>query len=178
MSNYLIGGANTARAVQVLGAPEGTDRHHGAPISLSASEDETLEAARAAWAGLKNRTFEGWIAIGKGIRIIRRRANQLGGRKTFQRLMAEQGFRIDGPKSERQSDKTTAIQLLQVMEQETEVKRNSSRPTWLCSKKTKSSSNRAPSTYSIPKTPRIARSPKRRSGGCPAGAVGPGECPS
>jgi len=72
--------------------------------------------------GLKKRTFEGWIAIGKGIRILRRRADQLGGRKTFQRLMAEQGFRIDGPQAERQFDKTTATRLLQVMEQETEVR--------------------------------------------------------
>jgi hypothetical protein len=114
----------TAQALQVLGAPEGenVNRHHNAPTFLSASEGETLEAARAAWAGLKKRTFEGWIAIGKGIRILRRRADQLGGRKTFQRLMAEQGFRIDGPKSERQFDKTTAIRLLQVMEQETEVR--------------------------------------------------------
>ena len=40
--------ANAAQAPQVLGAPEGTDRLHNAPISLSASEDETLEAARSA----------------------------------------------------------------------------------------------------------------------------------
>ena len=98
------------------------DRHHNAPTSLSASEDETLEAARAAWVHVKKRTFEAWITIGKGIRILRRRADNIGGRKTFHRLLAEQGFRIDGPKPERQFDKTTATRLLQVMEQETEVR--------------------------------------------------------
>jgi hypothetical protein len=110
--------------LQVLGAPEGksVDRHHNAPTPLSASEDEVLEAARVEWAALKKRTFASWMAIGKGIRILRQRADRLGGRKTFQRLMAEQGFRINGPKSEWQFDKTTAIRLLKVMEQETEVR--------------------------------------------------------
>ena len=107
-----------AQALQLLGA---TEPQRNVSTSFSASEDEALEAARAAWVGLK-RTFEGWIAIGQGIRILRRRADQLGGRKTFQRLMAEEGFRIDGPKAERQFDKTTATRLLKVMEQETEVK--------------------------------------------------------
>jgi hypothetical protein len=115
---------DTAQALQFLGATENesVDRHHNAPTSLSASDDETLEAARVAWAGQKKRTFEGWITIGKGIRILRRRADHIGGRKTFHRLLAEQGFRVDGPKLERQFDKTTATRLLQVMEQETEVR--------------------------------------------------------
>jgi len=112
--------ADTAQALQLLGATE--RQQPNVSTSFSASEDEALEAARAAWVGLRKRTFEGWIAIGKGIRILRRRADQLGGRKTFQRLMAEQGFRIDGPKAERQFDKTAATRLLQVMEQETEVR--------------------------------------------------------
>jgi hypothetical protein len=114
----------TAQAFQVLGAPEGegVNRHHNAPTSLSAFEDEALEAARTEWAALKKRTFASWMIVGKGIRTLRQRADRLGGRKTFQRLMAEQGFRIDGPKSERQFDKTTAVRLLQVMEQETEVR--------------------------------------------------------
>jgi hypothetical protein len=112
----------TAQAFQVLGAPEGVGRHHNAPTSLSAFEDEALEAARTEWATLKKRTFASWMIVGKGIRTLRQRADRLGGRKTFQRLMAEQGFRIDGPKSERQFDKTTAVRLLQVMEQETEVR--------------------------------------------------------
>ena len=114
----------TAQPFQVLGAPEGesVDRHHNAPTSFSAFEDDALEAARTEWAALKKRTFASWMAIGKGIRILRLRADRLGGRNTFQRLMAEQGFRMDGPKPERQFDKTTAIRLLRVMEQETEVR--------------------------------------------------------
>lgn len=71
---------------------------------------------------VKKRTFEAWITIGKGIRILRQRADRIGGRKTFHRLLAEQGFRVDGPKLERQFDKTSATRLLQVMEQETEVR--------------------------------------------------------
>jgi len=110
---------DTTQAFQLLGA---TESQRNVSTSFSASEDETLEAARAAWAGLSKRSFEGWIAIGRGIRILRRRADQLGGRNTFQRLMAEQGFRMDGPKPERQFDKTTASRLLLVMEQETEVR--------------------------------------------------------
>jgi hypothetical protein len=112
----------SSAAFQVLGAPEGVGRHHNAPTSLFAFEDEALEAARTEWAALKKRTFTSWMIVGKGIRTLRQRADRLGGRKTFQRLMAEQGLRIDGPKSERQFDKTTAVRLLQVMEQETEVR--------------------------------------------------------
>jgi hypothetical protein len=89
-------------------------------ISFSSLEDADLEAAREAWFGLK-RSFEGWMAVGKGIRILRQRADRLGGRNTFARLMAEQGFRMDGRKGERQFDKSTVTRLLQVMRHEPEV---------------------------------------------------------
>ena len=87
---------------------------------FSTAEDTQLDAAREVWSGLK-RTFQSWMVLGRGVRIIRQRADQIGGRKTFQRLMAEQGFQMDGPKAQRQFNKVTATRLLQVMAREPEV---------------------------------------------------------
>jgi hypothetical protein len=89
-------------------------------VRFSSSEDADLEAAREACFTLK-RSFSAWLTVGKGIGILRQRADRLGGRKTFARLMAEQGFRMDGPKAERQFTKSTATRLLQVMERKHEV---------------------------------------------------------
>jgi hypothetical protein len=89
-------------------------------VTFSSCEDKELEAARQAWFEQK-RTYERWLVIGRGIRILRRRADRLGGRQTFARLMAEQGFRMDGPKPERQFSKSTVTRLLQVIEREPEV---------------------------------------------------------
>jgi hypothetical protein len=88
---------------------------------LPPSEDQILEAAREAWVYLKKRTFEQYLTIGEGIMVLRARADRLGGRKTFAGLMAEQGFKIDGPKAERTFNKVTASNLERVMKHKAEV---------------------------------------------------------
>jgi hypothetical protein len=70
----------------------------------------------------EKRSFERWLIIGKAVRILRKRADLLNlGRKTFARLMEEQGFKMDGPKPQRQFNKVAITRLLQVMEHEREV---------------------------------------------------------
>jgi hypothetical protein len=38
------------------------------------------------------RTFELWLAVGKAVKTLRARADKIGGRKTFQRLLDQNGF--------------------------------------------------------------------------------------
>ena len=109
---------DTSATFQLPGATE-TETNQSA--SFSTSEDQALEAAREALATEK-RSFERWLVIGRGVKILRQRADLLNlGRKTFARLMEEQGFKMDGPKPGRQFDKSTVTRLLQVMEREREV---------------------------------------------------------
>jgi hypothetical protein len=58
---------------------------------LTQDERTLVEAAKEAWKSLK-RTFDQWITLGRGIACLRERANQVGGRNTFQRLMEENGL--------------------------------------------------------------------------------------
>jgi hypothetical protein len=103
---------------QSFGCAGSTETNQSA--TFSSSEDTQLEAAREAWFGQK-RTFERWLVIGRGVRILRQRADRLHGRQTFARLMAEQGFKMDGPKPERQFEKATVTRLIRVIDHESEV---------------------------------------------------------
>ena len=58
---------------------------------LSQDERQLVDAAKEAWFALK-RTFDQWITIGRGVVCLRERADQLGGRTAFQRLMIENGL--------------------------------------------------------------------------------------
>jgi hypothetical protein len=53
--------------------------------------DTEVQAAGAAWVTIK-KTLDTWVTIGRGVARIRERATQIGGRKTFARLMADAGL--------------------------------------------------------------------------------------
>jgi hypothetical protein len=80
----------------------------------------TIEAGRTAMTSLR-KTFDLWIAVGRAVETLALKAERIGGRQTFKRLMAQNGFKIDGPATERQLDKSIISKLLRIMENLTEV---------------------------------------------------------
>jgi hypothetical protein len=60
-------------------------------IALPPEVEVLGEAARNAWTSLR-KTFEQWISIGQFVVALRARAEQIGGRYTFQRLMIQEGL--------------------------------------------------------------------------------------
>jgi hypothetical protein len=77
------------------------------PVTYGIDENVLLEAARDAWGSLKN-TFEHWISIGHALKILRDKADRLGGRWSFQKLREQQGLG--------ELDKGTITRLLRIME--------------------------------------------------------------
>ena len=59
---------------------------------LSAYEHKIVEAGREALRSLRRRTFDHWMVIGRGIKVLRAKADRLGGTKTFRRLLAQNGY--------------------------------------------------------------------------------------
>jgi hypothetical protein len=82
---------------------------HNAPESANLSADELpiVEAGRTAMQSLR-KTFELWTTVGRAMETLRSRADRLGGRQTFQRLLDQQGFG--------DLDKATVARLLRIME--------------------------------------------------------------
>lgn len=89
------------------------DRYDNAPESANLTEDERVEvgAAREAWGSIK-RTFDMWVTIGRGIQRLRAKADAIGGRRTFQRLMDQNGLgELCSPKL-----KAVTTRLLKIMD--------------------------------------------------------------
>jgi hypothetical protein len=101
---------------------EKEDRFHNQPEtgSLSLAEHATVEAGRLAMSSL-NKTLDLWIAIARAIKTLRDKANRLGGRWDFQRLMAQNGFRMDGTPHEKILDKAIVSKLLTILDRLPEV---------------------------------------------------------
>ena len=66
-------------------------RYGANAIEISSETNIKADAARQALLALR-KTFQHWVMIGEAIVALRERANELGGRKTFQRLMEQQGL--------------------------------------------------------------------------------------
>lgn len=77
-------------------------------IELTAAEIVVCEAARQAWKGLRRQTFESWLTLGKGLATLRAKADTMGGRKAFQRLLAQEQLDV--------LNKSTTTRLLQIIE--------------------------------------------------------------
>jgi hypothetical protein len=97
---------------------DGHRRYHNAPEAgaLTLLEHERVEAACTAWRSLKEtikRTFESWITIGQGLQTLRQKADQLGGRNTFDRLRHQAGLG--------EIDKATVSRLLHIVQRCSEV---------------------------------------------------------
>ena len=102
--------------------PEKIDRYDNQPEtgSLSLAEHATVEAGRLAMSSL-NKTLDLWIAIARAIKTLRDKADRLGGRWDFQRLMAQNGFRMDGTPHEKVLDKAIVSKLLTILDRLPEV---------------------------------------------------------
>jgi hypothetical protein len=89
---------------------------HNAPESsnLTTEERTYIEAGLAALALLR-KTFESWVAVGRAIQTLRAKADRMGTRKAFARLLEQQRF------DEFIRDKSTCTRLLRIMENLGEV---------------------------------------------------------
>jgi hypothetical protein len=95
------------------GKPSNSDN---APESAGLTPDERtyIEAGLAALALLR-KTFESWVAVGRAIQTLRAKADRIGTRKAFARLLEQQRF------DEFIRDKSTCTRLLRIMENLGEV---------------------------------------------------------
>jgi hypothetical protein len=87
---------------------------HSAPESGNLSQDEIVdvEAGLTAMRSL-HKTFDLWVAVGRAVVTLRGKADRMGGRQTFRRLLDQQGFG--------DLDKATATRLLQILDRLAEV---------------------------------------------------------
>lgn len=60
-------------------------------IELTQDERAVVTSASQTW-GFVRKTLDNWITIGKGIAVLRAKANRTGGRDTFAELMEANGF--------------------------------------------------------------------------------------
>jgi hypothetical protein len=74
-------GSTSARAARTYRSPPATTRYYG-----------------GVW-----KTFDHWVTIGRGVMRLRERADQLKGRKTFQRLMEQHASASCAPRRRRRS---------------------------------------------------------------------------
>jgi hypothetical protein len=77
-------------AIAGLSSPPADHNISGLP-SLSPEESICVEQARAALASVK-RTFEFWVALARGLAMLRAKADAIGGSFTFARLREREGF--------------------------------------------------------------------------------------
>jgi hypothetical protein len=77
-------------AIARLSSPPADHNLPGLP-SLSPEEIVCVEQARAALASAK-RTFEFWVALARGLAMLRAKADAVGGSFTFARLREREGF--------------------------------------------------------------------------------------
>ena len=66
-------------------------RYHNQIGGLTQDARIEVDAAATSWVVIR-KTFDHWVTIGRGVMRLRERADQLKGRKTFQRLMEQHGL--------------------------------------------------------------------------------------
>jgi hypothetical protein len=83
--------AARARANAAVEGDSKPGRFHNAPESRAFSQDEkvVLENSRQAW-GVIRKTFDSYVTVGRGVMLIRDKADAIGGRKTFARLLEQE----------------------------------------------------------------------------------------
>ena len=60
--------------------------------ALSANEHKIVAGGREALRSLGRRTFELWMVVGRGIKVLRAKADRLGGTKAFRRVLVQNGY--------------------------------------------------------------------------------------
>ncbi len=68
--------------------------------AFSMAENVEIEAGRTAYASIK-KTFDLWIAIGRAVVVLRAKADRIGKRTAFARLMDQQGLSMQAATSTR-----------------------------------------------------------------------------
>lgn len=98
------------------------ERYHNQPETgaLSLAEHASVEAGRLAMTSL-HKTLDLWMAIARAVKVLSDKADRIGGRQTFKRLMAQNGFRMDGGPHEKVIDKGVVSKLLNILDHEVEV---------------------------------------------------------
>jgi hypothetical protein len=94
-------------------------RYHNAPDLdvFSSDEKAALDLALQSWGAIK-KTFDHWMIIMRAVRICRARADGLGGRNAFKRLMAQSGL----GQLVNQKHKSICSHLLRIADHEAEVR--------------------------------------------------------
>jgi len=89
-------------------------QYHNQPESdtLSADEHKIVEGGREALCSLA-RTFDLWMVVGEGMKVLRAKADRIGGKKAFRRLLAK--YRYDS------LDNAVVTKLLKIMDRRCEV---------------------------------------------------------
>src|SRR5262245_43996511 len=88
------GGENPA--AEDLSSHMGTENQHHTAPELAELDDErqaTDEDGAEVIAAIK-KTFDHWTMIGRGVAILRREADRLGGRNTFHSLLEKNGYGV------------------------------------------------------------------------------------
>ena len=86
------------------------DGHKNTDLNPTDDERRILDAARAAAVALK-RTFDNWVTMGRGLQLLRKKADILGTRNAFNDLRDQLGL------GDRFFNKTLVSKLLRVMDE-------------------------------------------------------------
>jgi hypothetical protein len=91
--------------------------------AIIAEEDRLIADARKAGVEIQKttqKTFEAWIALGRGVRAARNRADRIKGKKVFEHILAQEGLaKFLG--NTVVSIRSTATRLLKILEHEAAV---------------------------------------------------------
>lgn len=79
-------------------------------LDLTHNERTVLDAAHTGLIALK-KAFEHWTMIGRGLQVLRAKADRMGGRQTFDRLREQAGL------GQQHLDKTVVSKLLRMMDE-------------------------------------------------------------
>jgi hypothetical protein len=88
-------------------------------INFSMEDHQIFEAARVAVASL-SKTFELWMTVARGVELARAKADRIGRRNAFQRILEQQGLAAVLGK-EWPAQKSTASKLLMILKRLPEV---------------------------------------------------------
>jgi hypothetical protein len=99
------------------------ESHHNVPelAGMTAEEREIVDRGAASIESLK-RTFDHWMVIGNGLKIIHDRATALKGRNTFQQLAEQCGYGGLFRSANGKTNQSVVTHLLQIVERESEVR--------------------------------------------------------
>jgi hypothetical protein len=99
------------------------ETHHNIPTlaGLSAEEQEIVDRGAASIESLK-RTFDAWMEIYHGLKIIKAKAEEIKGRKAFQQLAEQCGYGGLFRSASGQINRCVVSHLMQIGERESEVR--------------------------------------------------------